>query len=233
MIFDSIIHEVTLRKRYKRFFAEFEFSDGKVETAHCPNTGSMKTCFDENSKILVSESRNPNRKLKWTWEFSKVPTGLIGVNTSLPNKIVLEALHQRKIPALQGFNIIRSEVKYGSLNSRIDILLEDPGQCFVEVKNVTYFDPVRNCTLFPDAVTERGQKHLLELMGEVKKGNRAVIFFVINRPEGDFFCPADNVDIKYATLLRQAHREGVEVMAWRVKSTIEDIVIDHQVEVVL
>ncbi len=233
MIFDSKIYEVTLRKRYKRFFAEFEFSDGSIETAHCPNTGSMKTCYDENTKILISESLNPNRKLKWTWEFSKVPSGLIGVNTSLTNKIVIEAIKEKKIPALEGYGKVTAEVKYGTLNSRIDILLENPGKCFVEVKNVTFFDPERNCIQFPDAVTERGQKHLLELMNEVKKGNRAVLFFVVNRPEGDFFVPADSVDSKYATLLREAHHAGVEIMAWRVKSTTSEIVIDHEVEIFL
>lgn len=233
MIFDSKIFEVTLRRRYKRFFAEFEFSDGRVDTAHCSNTGSMKTCYVENSKILISESPNPNRKLKWTWEFSKVPSGLIGVNTSLSNKLVLEAIKDQKIPALNGFEKVTAEVLYGSLNSRIDFLLENPGKCFVEVKNVTFFNSERNCIQFPDAVTERGQKHLLELMSEVKKGNRAVLFFVINRPEGDFFAPADSVDLKYATLLREAHQAGVEIMAWRVKSTSNEIVIDHEVEIIL
>lgn len=224
--------EATLLKRYKRFLADIKFETGEVTTAHCPNTGSMETCYQPGGKILVSPSDNPARKLKWTWELTKTPLGYIGVNTSRPNQLVVEAIHSGLIQSLKGYQDIKTEVAYGEQKSRIDILLSNPSKCFIEVKNATLLDIDRNLILFPDSVTTRGQKHLSELTLEVQKGHRAIIFFVVNRPDGHAFSIAKEIDPLYAKLMKNALDHGVEIMAWRTKasefgiSLIEEVAID-------
>ena len=231
MIFDPPCREARLIKRYKRFLADLEFDDGTIATAHCPNTGSMKTCMEAGGKIFVSESKNPDRKLKWTWEFSEFEDGLVGVNTSLPNKIVWEALKAKTIPTFEHYDSLKTEVKYGSQGSRIDILLESPGKCFIEVKNATLFDNQRNCILFPDAVTTRGQKHLRELSEQVQLGHRAVLLFLVNRRDGDFLSVADQIDPEYGRLLRESSLAGVEIMAFRVESSPAGISVSHAIPI--
>lgn len=233
MIFDPPCREARLIKRYKRFLADIEFEDGSKETAHCPNTGSMKTCIEPGGKVFVSESKNLSRKLKWTLEFSEMERGLVGVNTSLPNKIVSQALRDKKIPTFEKYDSLRTEVKYGSQGSRIDVLLESPGMCFIEIKNATLYDSTRDCILFPDAVTTRGQKHLEELMAQVKIGHRAVLFFLLNRVDGQFLSVADDIDPAYGRLLRESHKCGVEILAFRVKSSPQSIELSNQVAIKL
>ncbi len=233
MIFDPPCREARLIKRYKRFLADIEFEDGQQETAHCPNTGSMKTCLEPGGKVFVSESKNPSRKLKWTLEFSEMQNGLVGLNTSLPNKIVSEALRDKKIPTFEKYESLRTEVKYGVQGSRIDVLLESPGKCFIEIKNATLYDSQRNCILFPDAVTTRGQKHLEELMAQVKLGHRAVLFFLVNRVEGKFLSVADDIDPEYGRLLRESHRCGVEILSYRVKSSPQSMALSIEVPIIL
>jgi len=226
------LHKATLIKRYKRFLADVKLNDGQIITAHCPNTGSMESCWKEGATVWLSPAENPARKLQWTWEFTETKGGLIGVNTARPNYIVAEAIKQGKIPSLSGYDSIRQEVKYGK-NSRIDILLEDKDkpQCYVEVKNTTLLrgDDV----LFPDAVTERGLKHLEELTEIVQAGKRAVMLFFVNRPDGQSFRPADEVDQAYGNGLRKAARAGVEVLAIRAISTPESISVGDLITIKL
>ena len=230
--FSTALHRGRLLKRYKRFLADVQLDDGSIVTAHCPNTGSMKTCYEENSHVWLSFSSDPKRKLSYTWEFSETEGGLIGVNTSKPNAVIAEGISSGLIAQLAGYQNLRQEVKYGK-NSRIDILLEDParGSCYVEVKNTTLLDGPS--ILFPDAVTERGLKHLEELKQMVDSGHRAVMVYFINRPEGDFFTPADSIDPKYGIALRTAVKQGVEVIAIRAKSSTTGITVGELVPVQL
>ncbi|MGE3258998.1 MAG: DNA/RNA nuclease SfsA, partial [Geobacter sp.] len=192
-----------LIKRYKRFLADIELADGSLVTAHCPNSGSMLGCNLPGSPVMLSVSPNPNRKLAHTWELVQVDGYWVGLNTMLPNRLAEEAILDGTIAELQGYPRLRREVPYGSERSRIDILLEgDQGRCFVEVKNVTLVEDGR--ALFPDAVTERGQKHLRELMEVVRNGDRGVILFTVQRGDGAAVAPADAIDPAYGRLLRQA-----------------------------
>jgi len=203
-----------LIKRYKRFLADIELEDGSLVTAHCPNSGSMLGCNLPGSPVMLSVSPNPNRKLAHTWELVQVDGFWVGLNTMLPNRLAEEAILDGTIAELQGFPRLRREVPYGSERSRIDILLEgDQGRCFVEVKNVTLVEDGR--ALFPDAVTERGQKHLRELMEVVRNGDRGVILFTVQRGDGAAVAPADAIDPAYGRLLRQAVTQGVEALAYR------------------
>lgn len=210
-----------LLKRYKRFLADIRLPDGTNITIHCPNTGSMKNCMIPGGKIWYSTSDNPNRKYPNTWEFLESENGgLIGINTSISNTLVAEAIEHDVIEKLRGYGQLKREVKYGEQNSRIDLLLEtrsasgETDTCYVEVKNVTLNDG-DGLGLFPDAVTTRGQKHLEELMAMVGAGYRAVLLFCVQHSEIDRVAPADLIDPHYGVLLRKARESGVEILAYR------------------
>jgi len=202
----------TLLRRYKRFMADVELDDGTVVTAHCANSGSMLDVAVPGRPVLLSHHDDGKRKLIYTWELIRLRTSWVGVNTALPNHLVAEAIAKGRIPELAGYADLRREVKYGA-NSRIDILLQDPDRAdaYVEVKNTTLARG--RVARFPDAVTVRGQKHLGDLMAEVKRGHRAVLVFWVFRTDCDRFQPADDIDPRYGALLRQAVARGVEVMA--------------------
>ncbi len=220
-----------LIRRYKRFLADVELEDGSTVTAHCPNSGSMKGCNEPGMPVLLSRSDNPKRKLKYTWELVKANGIWVGIHTGYPNKLVREAIEAGTISELQGYTNIRPEVKYGK-NSRVDLLLEgQDGLCYVEIKNVTLVE--NGLALFPDAVTTRGQKHLLELMEMVKTGHRAIIFFVVQRADGSAMAPADRIDPEYGRLLRRAVANGVEALAYRAEITPTHIRLTTRLPVLL
>ena len=221
----------TLLKRYKRFLADVELDDGRSITVHCPNSGSMKGCAVPGSRILVSCSTNPGRKYPFGWELVQIDGYWVGINTGLPNRLVHEAIENGTVVELQGYDSICPEVPYGE-HSRIDLLLEGSvGRCFVEVKNVTLVDGHR--ALFPDAVTIRGQKHLRELIRVVSEGDRGVIFFTVQRGDGDSVSPADLIDPEYGRLLRLAIESGVEALAYRAHVTPDAIWLTERLPLIL
>lgn len=221
-----------LIKRYKRFLADVELDAGGVVTAHCPNSGSMLGCNHPGSPVLLSRSPNTNRKLAYTWELVQIGGFWIGLNTMLPNRLAEEAIQDGTIAELQGYARLRREVPYGSERSRIDILLEgETSRCYVEVKNVTLVE--NSLALFPDAVTERGQKHLRELMEVVRQGDRAVLLFTVQRGDGHAVSPADRIDPAYGRLLREAALNGVELLAYRAEVRPEEIRLTKRLPVLL
>ncbi len=217
MKFAEPLVEGRLIRRYKRFLADVRLPDGEEVTAHCPNTGSMLGCQPDNARVWLSRSDNPKRKLKYTWELVETaPAVFACVNTARPNAQAREAIEAGRVPELAGYTECRAEVRYGDEKSRIDLLLSGhPARpdAWVEVKNVTLADG--SSGYFPDAVTERGQKHLRELMAQVAKGERAVLFFVVNHTGIERVRPADHIDAHYGELLRRAKAAGVEVLAYR------------------
>jgi sugar fermentation stimulation protein A len=214
MKFETPLTQGRLITRYKRFLADVELDDRTLVTAHVPNTGSMKSTSAPGSRVALSYHPNPKRKLKWTLELIQGEGGAwVGVNTFLSNHIVEEAITAKKIPTLKGYDEIAREVNYGH-RSRIDLLLKKGKKlCYVEVKNVTYKQG--NRALFPDAVTTRGHKHLLELRNMVRQGHRSVAFFLVNRGDCKSMGPAPEIDPKYAELLTQVAGDGVELLAYR------------------
>ena len=220
-----------LLSRYKRFLADVELSDGTVVTAHCPNSGSMLGCAAPGSPVFLSRSDNPSRKLPYTWELVHADACWVGINTGLPNRLVREGIEQGIVTELQGYGRIRQEVCYGAERSRIDLLLEEPGLCYVEVKNVTLVED--GVARFPDAVTTRGQKHLRELMAMVKSGARSVNFFVVQHAGARAVAPADSIDPAYGSLLRQAAMAGVELLAYQASVTPTDIALCRALPIVL
>ncbi len=205
---EPLIHG-TLVSRYKRFLAEITLDTGETVTAHCTNSGTMKSCLKEGAEVYLSPANDPKRRTQFTWEMIKIGGRWVGVNTSIPNLLAYEAIRDQQIFGLKGYDKISREVKYG--NSRIDIFAENENEkCFIEVKNVTM--KVGNWARFPDAVTTRGKKHLETLMDIKAEGMRAVMLYVIQRTDINMFGLARDIDPDYAETLIKAFAAGVEVI---------------------
>lgn len=219
----------TFVRRYKRFFVDVLDGQGHLLTIHCPNTGSMKNCLQENTPCWYSLSDNPKRKLPGTLEIVTTLHGrLAGVNTHRANKVVGEALNLNVIPGLQEYDQILKEVPYGDEKSRIDFLLKDSGRvlpdCFIEVKNVT-MDAGSGIAMFPDAVTSRGTKHLRELTSVVQTGGRAILLFCVQLTDVHQVQVAGHIDSAYLKTLVEATKMGVEVMAWKTSVSSDGIAL--------
>ena len=221
----------TLIRRYKRFLFDVRVNNNHTITAHSPNTGSMLGCCAPGSRVFLSKHNNPKRKLKYTIEMIEMDTTLVGINTLLPNRLIRKAITSGQIEALSGYSHIRPEVPYGE-NSRIDLLLEHgKKRCFVEIKNCTLAED--QVAYFPDAVSRRGLKHLLELQRQVKAGHRCVMFYLIQRTDARLFKPADHIDSDYGRELRNAVSGGVEIMVYDVKLDLKKIELNKPVSYML
>ncbi len=216
----------TLIKRYKRFLADVRLESGAEITAHCANPGSMMGLAEPGSEVWLSPARNPARKLRYSWELVRIGDGLVGVNMALPNRIVEDAVNAQTIPELTGYAPARREVKYGR-NSRIDLLLQENGRpdCYVEIKNVNLkrHGPAE----FPDAVTARGTKHLVEMSDMVAAGARAVMVYLVQREDCDEFRLAADIDPTYAAAFDDARTAGVEAVCYACRLSTEEIRVDH------
>lgn len=220
MQFETTLIHGRLIKRYKRFLADVILDSGQVITAHCTNSGTMKSCLEENAEVYLTPVNDPKRKTKFTWEMIKINGDWIGINTANPNKLAFDAISNQEIDDLSGYTVVKREVKFG--NSRFDIYAENENEkCFVEVKNVTL--KIGNYARFPDAVTTRGQKHLRTLIEVKKQGIRAVMLYIIQRSDVDIFAPATDIDPDYAAALKNAVNAGVEVIAMQARVTPEKI----------
>ena len=217
MKFAAPLIEGVLIQRYKRFLADVRLLSGEVVVAHCANSGSMLSVKGPGSRVWLSPAADPARKLRYTWELIEVSGALVGINTSLPNRIVAEAIAAGEVKELIGYESLKREQKYGK-NSRIDILLESPARppCYVEVKNVTMrrADAPAGIAEFPDAVTARGAKHLAEMSDMVKKGARAVMFYLVQRTDCTAVRIAGDIDPAYENGLKAALAAGVEVVGY-------------------
>jgi sugar fermentation stimulation protein A len=206
-----------LVSRYKRFFADIELENGEVITAHCANTGPMTGVCKLGSPVLVSHHPSPKRKLAYSWEAIYLDEQWIGINTSLPNRVIGHMLDRHLLPELEPYNTVKGEVSYGNEKSRIDFLLtngEDSSQkTYVEVKNTTWC--MGSLALFPDTVTTRGQKHIRELMSVLTEDTSAALIFFINRGDCDRFAAGAEADPEYARLLKEAIAKGVKVLPCR------------------
>ncbi len=236
MRFVSPLVPATLARRYQRFLADVVFESGAMTTVHIANPGAMTGLDRSLSRVWLSQSDNPMRKLRYSWELVEVDLGsgpeLVGVNTGHPNLLVADSLKAELIPELRGYASIRREVKYG-VNSRVDFVLADPARpaCYLEIKNVHLMRKPRLAE-FPDCVTARGAKHLDELANMVAAGARAVLLFVIQIPSADRFTIAGDIDPAYAAAFDRARASGVEMLAWRCAVTVDGIEIVAPVPII-
>lgn len=234
MMFKNKLTHGRLVRRYKRFLADVILDDGREVVAHCTNSGSMKSCLEEGAEVWLSPASDPRRKTRYTWEMIRIEGEWVGINTSQPNALAFEWITECKIPGLEGLKGLRREVKWE--DSRFDLYGEEntggvgEGRefagarnrgCFIEVKNVTMKEGDK--ALFPDAVTERGRKHLRTLVRVKKTGLRAVMLYVVQRMDVKIFSPARDIDPAYGKALDEAVRQGVEIFVVQAKLAPEGI----------
>ena len=227
MKFKEKLLQGTLIKRYKRFFVDINYQN-KTITAHCPNSGSMMGLLNKGNSVWFSEASNPERKLKYTLEIVNVDKKLVGINTQLTNKIVLEALNQKKIKNLIKFNNIKTEVKFSD-KTRFDFLIfNNNRKCFLEVKNVTLVRE-KKIAEFPDSITSRGTKHLKELISAKKKGFESYILYLIQRDDCKSFKIAKDIDEEYKSTFNEAIKNGVKILCYDCKLGIEEIKLNNKI----
>ena len=227
MKFKERLLQGILIKRYKRFFVDIKYRN-EIITAHCTNSGSMMGLLNLNNNVWFSKSNDPKTKLKYTLQMIEINKKLVGINTHLTNKIVLEALEKKRIESLIKFNFINTEVKFSN-KTRFDFLISnDKEKCFLEVKNVTLVRE-NNIGEFPDAITTRGTKHLNELCKAKKKGFHSYILYLIQREDCDSFRIAEDIDEEYKFAFNKALKCGVKILCYDCKLNNEEIILNKQI----
>lgn len=232
MRFPTPLVPATLIRRYKRFLADIMLEDGRQVTAHCPNPGAMMGLATPGSRIWVEPNDDPKKKLRFGWRLVELPGGhLAGIDATLPNRVVGEALTAGKVPALAGYDSIRPEQRYGE-NSRIDFLLSAPGRpdAHVEIKNV-HLRRESDWAEFPDCVTARGAKHLRELSRIAESGGRAVMLYLVQRTDCARFRLAPDLDPAYARAFDAARDSGVEMLCHATVITADGVWLDRALPV--
>jgi len=228
MKFKERLLQGTLIKRYKRFFVDIKYN-GKIITAHCPNSGSMMGLLNADNNVWFSKSNDPKRKLKYTLQIIEINKKLVGINTHLSNKIILESLKEKKIKGFMNFTDIKTEVKFSD-KTRFDFLISnDKDKCFLEVKNVTLVRK-NNLAEFPDSITSRGTKHLNELINAKSKGYKSYILYLIQREDCKYFKIAKDIDEEYKIAYEKALKSGVKVLCYDCKLNNEEIKINGQID---
>ena len=217
------------QKRYKRFFVDV-LSKKEILTSHCPNSGSMMGLLTKNNKSWISKADNPDRKLKYTLEIINDGSSNVGINTHLANRIVEEAIEQKKIKEIIHFQKFQREVKFGS-NSRFDFeIYNNSKKGFLEVKNVT-LSRQKNVAEFPDAVTSRGLKHLQELENAIKNGYESYLIYLVQREDCNQFQIAKDIDPLYYQSFLQAKKNGVNFISYSCKISEKEIYIHKPIKI--
>jgi sugar fermentation stimulation protein A len=220
----------TLLQRYKRFLADVRLENGRTVTAHCPNTGSMTGCAQPGRPVYLSVSDNPKRKYPYTWELIDMPGSLVGVNTNTPNRLVFETLRNGMIEEFAEYAVVKREVSIAK-GVRIDIAMgnESADRCYLEIKNCTLVEG--GIARFPDAVTERGRRHLIELERLAAEGYRCAMFYLIQRMDAERFAPAADIDPAYSRQLTAAKAGGLEILAYDVNIDLAGIRLNRSLPV--
>ncbi len=235
MLFEPKLETAIVEKRYKRFLADVIHPTLGSITVHCPNTGSMTNCWQANWTVWLQRSNNLKRKYPFTWVLAQnEQQEFICINTQVANQVVYEALKNNKIAEFPEINKIRTEVKYGKENSRIDFILERKNKkdLYLEVKSVTLKEKDGK-GYFPDAVTVRGQKHIRELIDCVNDGFCATLFFMVQHTGIKQLNIAKHIDPDYEALITKAVNVGVKVIAYGSRINQNEIVLDQKIEVLI
>lgn len=235
MEFKTPLVPARLIRRYKRFLADCVLEeDGREVTAHAPNSGAMLGLKEPGLRIWLEPNDDPKKKLKFGWRLAELGNGhFAGIDTSVPNRVVGEALRAGSIDGLEQYSTIRPEVPYGT-RSRVDFLLSAPGlpDAYVEVKNV-HLRRDSDLAEFPDCVTERGAKHLRELSEMVEQGHRAVMLYLVQRTDCTRVSLAEDLDPGYVAAFRDARAAGVDVIALGTDISTQSITTAGQLPFVL
>ena len=225
MKFTSTLIKGKLIKRYKRFFADIKVNNSTL-TAHCPNTGSMMGLLDEGNDVWISKNDDPKRRLKYTLEIIKVSKKLIGVNTHRANRIVEHGLRNKLFDEFKSVKLIKPEFKFSN-DTRFDFLCD---KNIIEVKNVTLLRK-KELAEFPDAITSRGSKHLLQLIKSLKKGYNAYVLFLTQIQDINSFKIAKDIDSNYFKDYLEAKKAGVNFLAYRCCLNSKEIKIEKKIKI--
>ena len=226
MKFTNSLIKGKLIRRYKRFFTDIEVNN-KVVTAHCPNTGSMMGLLDVGNIVWLTKHNDPKRKLKFTLEMIKVKNKVVGVNTHRANRIVEHGLVNKLIKEFNSAKNIKREFKY-SEDTRFDFLCDKK---LLEVKNVTLMRD-NKIAEFPDAVTERGAKHLNKLVNSIKKGFKPYVLFLTQIQGINNFRIANDIDPNYFKEYIIAKKAGVNFLAYRCSLNSKEIKIEKKINII-
>jgi sugar fermentation stimulation protein A len=226
------LHKGVFLKRLNRFVAKVKVNEEEY-LAHVPDPGRMKELLTPSVEVLLRKVSS-NEKRKTSWDMLGVyippPTGLVSVDSRLPNELIAEALINSQLKEFSEYELVRREYTYGS--SRFDFLLKsNEQQCLLEVKSCTLVKD--NHALFPDAPTSRGRRHVLELIKAKKEGYRTCVIFVIQRGDATVFSPNDEIDPDFGVALRLGVSEGIEVFAYRCEVTETSVKLKEQVNIIL
>lgn len=218
-------------KRYQRFFMDILMDDGSIVTAHTPNTGSMMGLLEPNSRVMLSKSLDPKRRLSFTAQAIHINNTWVGINTHLPNKLVKSSLSHPLLKELHHYGRVKAEARYGKdLRSRVDLYLSDhPNKApvYLEIKNVTL--KIGASAQFPDAVSTRAQKHIEDLLLVKEQGFNSSLIFIVQRSDCQFFTPARHIDSDYADLLTRAHSNGISIRALSTSIDENGLSLSHEI----
>jgi sugar fermentation stimulation protein A len=217
--------------RENRFRARVRLA-GEEVPVHVPNSGRLGELLEPGREVLLRQVRAPHRATVYDLVMVRLPGALVSIDTRLPNKLFQEALERGNLPQFAGLTQARAEVKFGG--SRLDFLLEAEGNsesCLVEVKSVTLVQD--GIGRFPDAVTERGARHMKELKEACLSGRRAAVLFVVQREDVQAFAPHDQSDPHFGEVLRGVAGAGVEVYAHKCRVTPQEVALLRGVPVLL
>lgn len=227
--FDKSLVPGRLVRRYKRFLADVRLDDGTEVVAHCPNSGSLKSCLKKGARVYLTQNDDPNRRTRYTWQMIRIGRVWVGINTLIPNYLVARAAAERALPLFDQAAAVRREVPYGH-NSRVDLVvdLDDDKKLYVEVKNVTLVEG--DAALFPDAVTTRGTKHLRELIRVNRQPNRqAAMVYLIQRTDAGRFGPAAEIDPEYTRWFYRAREAGVAMVALQARVSPQRVCLFREI----
>ncbi|WP_270740034.1 DNA/RNA nuclease SfsA [Massilioclostridium coli] len=217
------IQQAVFLERPNRFIAHI-LVEGKEQLCHVKNTGRCKELLIPNTTIYVQHHDNPNRKTKYSLIAVQKGELLINMDSQVPNQIVAEWLKTGKL--FPDLKLVKPETVFGS--SRFDFYLEtSQKKIFMEVKGCTLEQ--NGVVMFPDAPTQRGVKHIQELILAKQQGYDAYLIFVIQMKGARYFTPNRLTHPEFADVLLQAEKAGVNILAVDCMVMPDSIEIDQQV----
>jgi sugar fermentation stimulation protein A len=232
LLFQRPIYYGRLRKRYQRFFMEVMLDSGEVIIAHTPNTGAMIGLLAENNRVMLTSRREPKHHLPYTVQAIEIDQRFVGINTFLPNRLIKESLSSPLLSELRDYRQIQTEVAYGrQLRSRVDFFCSQSASnkpsLYLEIKNVTL--KTGHHAQFPDAVSARAHKHVDELVDAMEKGNRAALWFVVQRQDCQVFSVASHIDKVYAQKVHDAQLRGLKIRALCARIDERGLTLTHEI----
>ena len=223
----AVVKQAVFLSRPNRFIAKV-LLDGREETVHVKNTGRCREILKPGVPVLLEAASNPSRKTQYSLIAVYKGERLINIDSQVPNTAVYEAIQGNRLPPFTNCSVLKREVTFGS--SRFDLYYDRDGvKGFIEVKGVTLEES--DVAMFPDAPTERGAKHVYELVKAVEAGYEGNILFLIQMKGTRRFVPNVAMDPAFAAALQTACKSGVRILAWDSVITENGIELGDEVEI--